>query len=126
MEHFELNEKNFPLRRMIVNQDGEEIEWIISTESLNQEIELYGHRSFTADIIDDTVIFYVPDDILFSDCVVEGIENPESYGINKIFSFDDYEFELSDLEIIEKILDLWIGKFSVLQTEIGYVVTEFE
>jgi len=55
-----------------------------------------------------------------------GIENPESYGINKIFSFDDYEFELSDLEIIEKILDLWIGKFSVLQTEIGYVVTEFE
>jgi len=28
-----------------------------------------------------------------------GIENPESYGINKIFSFDDYEFELSDLEI---------------------------
>jgi len=59
MEHFELNEKNFPLRRMIVNQDGEEIEWIISTESLNQEIELYGHRSFTADIIDDTVIFYV-------------------------------------------------------------------
>jgi len=55
-----------------------------------------------------------------------GIENPESYGINKIFSFDDYEFELSDLEIIEKILDLWIGKFSVLQTEIGYVVAEFE
>jgi len=57
---------------------------------------------------------------------LEGIENPESYGINKIFSFDDYEFELSDLEIIEKILDLWIGKFSVLQTEIGYVVAEFE
>ncbi len=71
MEHFELNEKNFPLRRMIVNQDGEEIEWIISTESLNQEIELCLHNSFTAQIIDDTVIFYVPDDILFSDCVVE-------------------------------------------------------
>ena len=52
-----------------------------------------------------------------------GIENPESYGINK---FDDYDFQLSDLEIIEKILDLWIGKFSVLLSEIGYVVTEFE
>lgn len=52
-----------------------------------------------------------------------GIENPESYGINKI---DDYVFQLSDLEIIEKILDLWIGKFSVLYSEIGYVVTEFE
>lgn len=52
-----------------------------------------------------------------------GIENPESYGINKI---DDYVFELSHLEIIEKILDLWIGKFSVFYSEIGYVVTEFE
>lgn len=73
MEHFELNEKNFPLRRMIVNQDGEEIEWIISTESLNREIELCLDSSFTAQIIDDTVIFYVPDDILFSDCVLDFI-----------------------------------------------------
>lgn len=73
MEHFELNEKNFPLRRMIVNLDGEEIEWIISTESLNQEIELCLDSSFTAQIIDDTVIFYVPDDILFSDCVLDFI-----------------------------------------------------
>jgi hypothetical protein len=74
MEHFELNEKNFPLRRMIVIVDGEEIEWIISTESLNQEIELYGHRSFASEIIDDTVIFYVPDDILFSDCVADFVK----------------------------------------------------
>ena len=77
MEHFELNEKNFPLRRMIVNLAcfGKKcFEWIISTESLNQEIELYGHRSFTAQIIDDTVIFYVPDDILFSDCVVDFVK----------------------------------------------------
>lgn len=73
MEHFELNEKNFPLRRMIVNLDGEEIEWIISTESLNREIELCLDNSFTAQIIDDTVIFYVPDDILFSDCVLDFI-----------------------------------------------------
>jgi hypothetical protein len=52
-----------------------------------------------------------------------GIENPESYGIKKI---DDYEFELPDLEIIEKILGLWIGQFTVVQSEIGYVVMEFE
>jgi hypothetical protein len=56
---FELNNKEFPYRVMLVEVDGAQEEWVISTQSLNEAVQ--ASTSFQAEIIDDTVIFYVDD-----------------------------------------------------------------
>jgi len=56
---FELDNKEFPYRVMLVEVDGAQEEWVISTQSLNEAVQ--ASTSFQAEIIDDTVIFYVDD-----------------------------------------------------------------
>jgi hypothetical protein len=56
---FELDNKEFPYRVMLVEVDGAQEEWVISTFALNEAVQ--ASTSFQAEIIDDTVIFYVDD-----------------------------------------------------------------
>jgi hypothetical protein len=82
---FELDNKEFPYRVMLVEVDGAQEEWVISTQSLNKAVQ--ASTSFQAEIIDDTVIFYVDD---------ADIDSPDLAQIVK--RWIDIEFEFISYE----------------------------
>ena len=68
---FELLGTTYPYRVLVVKTPMGEETWCISTQSLDEMITNYGHRSSMSEIIDEEVFFYVEDEVLFSEHLVD-------------------------------------------------------
>jgi hypothetical protein len=79
MENFmELNGVKYPVREVEVNDSGEDITYLIGTESLcsaifnhNADTQQDEYTSDEALTIDEQIFFYAPDDVLFSDNLIQ-------------------------------------------------------
>ncbi len=65
-----INGKSFPFVILLVEVDGREELWCISTEALNYEIENTEHYP-AMEVVDEQVMCFVPDDIIYSDKLVD-------------------------------------------------------
>jgi hypothetical protein len=68
---FELSGEFYPYRLLLVKTPSGEETWCISNQSLNHQITYFGHRDFASEIIDEEVFFYVEDEVLFSDELID-------------------------------------------------------
>ncbi len=90
---FELNGIKYPVREVSVVDDGTETVFLIGNESLlraifnhNEEDERDEYVSDEAQDIDEQVFFYVPDEVLLSDQLIEFLrENAGDIGQGVIF-----------------------------------------
>ena len=80
-----INGKSFPFVILLVEVDKQEELWCISTEALNYEIENTEHYP-AMEVVDEQVMFFVPDDIIYSDKLVDFLK--EHFDVE--FTFIEY------------------------------------
>jgi hypothetical protein len=73
-DEFQCNGKFFPYRYLTVKVDNEAQQWVISTESLQTELENTTIKWYVHNTLEEIIFFYVPDDVLRSEGLVEFVK----------------------------------------------------
>ena len=87
-DEFQCNGKFFPYRYLTVKVDNKEEQWIISTESLQAELEKTTEEWTVHNTLDEMIFFYVPDDVIRSEGLVDFLKENV-----------DVEFELIEVGV---------------------------